>query len=109
MSYENDDRRWMEDQFKEITRRLVVYDHFMGQMGEANTHRVDQLHMVTRDMELLRDELLGKLDETNKKVDGLLGKINKWEAKLGSFMFIAGCLWAFFVVMKDHILAFIKG
>lgn len=78
---------------------------FMGEMRASMQHREEMLDMLTERFE----DMERKMDTTNVKVDGLLSKITKWEAKLGAFMFIAACLWAFFLGMKEQILTFIKG
>lgn len=78
---------------------------FMGEMRASMQHREEMLDMLTARFE----DMERKQDKTNEKVDGLLSKITKWEAKLGAFMFIAACLWAFFLGTKDQILTFIKG
>ena len=105
MSYENSDRKWMEDNFRQITQKLSEIDKFMGAQIEVHSHRLAQIAELREEIE----DLTEKVDRTDTKLEGLLQKISKWEAKLGSFMFIAGCLWAFFVAMKDTIMAFVKG
>lgn len=98
MRNNNDDTRSSVHESQEMFR-------FMGEMRTSMDHRGEIL-------DELKEQLLAmekRQDETNRKVDGLLVKITKWEAKLGAFMFIATCLWAFFMGMKEQILAFVKG
>lgn len=78
---------------------------FMGEMRASIELRGEALDELKEEFREVKKELA----ETNKKVDGLLVKITKWEAKLGAFMFVAACLWGFFIAMKEQILTFIKG
>lgn len=71
---------------------------FMGEMRAERDHRDQQLK-----------KLEDNLAETNKKVDGLLSKVGRWESKFGTIMFIGSCLWAAFVTFKDNIVLFAKG
>jgi hypothetical protein len=103
------DRRQDDDTLKKL------YE-FMGEMRASSEHRGDTLDKLERDiveMKRAQVETIKKMEQnlidTNLKVDGLVNKITKWESKLGAFLFIASCLWAFFITMKDQILTIFKG
>lgn len=92
------DKRYTAGESQEMYR-------FMGEMRQSMEYRGEILNELKEQLA----EMEKRQDETNKKVDGLLSKITKWEAKLGAFMFIAACLWGFFIAMKEEILNFVKG
>lgn len=78
---------------------------FMGEARSKQAHQDD----ILRRLELRLRQQDETIDATNKKLDELVKKMTKWESKLGALMFIAGCLWAFFLATKGQILAFIRG
>lgn len=92
------DRRRDDETLQEIYK-------FMGEMRASSIHRGDILDRLEEEFDTIKRDL----SDTNKKVDGLVAKITRWETKLGAFIFFASCVWTFFVAMKDDILAFIKG
>lgn len=77
----------------------------MGEMRSEREHRDQLLELQAEQLEKMESNL----EKTNAKVDALVSKIGRWETKLGTFMFIASCLWAAFMAFKDQILNFIKG
>lgn len=54
------------------------------------------------------DRLEVQANNTETKLDKLLEKITKWEAKLGGILFVGTCVWAFVVAMKEQIMALFK-
>lgn len=78
---------------------------FMGEMRASSHHRGEMLDKLEEQLEILSR----KQEQTNRKVDELSTKITRWESKLGAFLFLASCLWAFFMAMKNEILTFFRG
>jgi ABC-type transporter Mla subunit MlaD len=109
------DRRVQDNTIQEIYK-------FMGEMRANSELRGDVLEQLEKDLKEMQRTLAttvekvdnltkikASLDDTNKKVDGLISKIGKWEAKLGAFVFLAGCVWAFFLAVKNELFAFLRG
>lgn len=108
------DRRSDDSTIKEILK-------FMGEMRANSEIRGDVLEKLEKDMKDMQrilaitvekvdnlNSMKRSLDATNEKVDGLISKIGKWEAKLGAFVFLAGCVWAFFVAIKNELFTFFR-
>lgn len=95
---------------------------FMGEMRANSELRGDVLEKLEKDLKDVQRTLAAtvekvdslksmksSLDDTNDKVDGLINKIGRWEAKLGAFVFLAGCVWAFFLAIKNELFTFFRG
>lgn len=95
----------LNSQLRDMNVKFSHIDQFVGMIQENTKNRDEKLEQMCEDVASLRHDLV----ETNRKVDGLLHKITKWEGKLGGFMLVTGCMWAFFVAMKEQILDFFKG
>lgn len=69
------------------------------------TEIILELHAKMGEVERIHD----RLDKTDDKLALLSSKIERWESKLGAFIFIGGCVWAFFMAFKEHFLTVFKG
>lgn len=109
------DRRQDDNTIQEIYK-------FMGEMRASSELRGDLLERLEEDLREVQrglastiakvDSLSGmrdSLESTNQKVDALSTKIGRWEAKLGAFVFLAGCVWAFFLSIKNELFSFFRG
>lgn len=109
------DRRQDDSTIQEIYK-------FMGEMRANSELRGDVLERLEEDMRDMQrilaitvekvdnfSKMKSSLDDTNEKVDGLINKIGRWEAKLGAFVFLAGCVWAFFLAIKNELFTFFRG
>lgn len=94
----------MMDRRKEDIPLQEIY-RFMGELRAYREHWDTMLEIQAEQIEDMKREQV----ETRKILDEMSNKIVRWESKLGTFIFIAGCLWTAFITFKDNILAFIKG
>lgn len=106
----------IDQTLRDMLQRQAEYDRLLGQIIAVQTHRgetlediADSLKDMQRTAEAKLREMEGKQAKTDEKLQGLLDKITRWEAKVGAVIFLGSCVWVFLLALKEQILAFFKG
>lgn len=100
-----DELKVIDQTLQRMTSQLGDVDEFIVEMRILMAVRERLLNEMTDDIKKIES----RVDKADEKLEKLVDKITRWEAKLGGILFIGTAMWAFVVLMKEQIFGFFKG
>lgn len=101
----DEELKTIDQTLQRIAQQMSEFEKFTGDMRVLMAVRERLLIEITEDVKKIEC----RMDKADYKLENLVDKIGRWEARVGGILFVGSALWAFVVMMKDQILAFFKG
>lgn len=95
----------IDQTLKQMYEQLSDIDEFMTEMKVLMAVRERLLTEMTEDIKAIDT----RIDKSDAKLEKLMDKITRWEARVGGILFIGSAMWAFIVLLKEQIFGFFKG
>lgn len=100
-----DELKVIDQTLQRMTTQLDEVDDFITEMRVLMAVRERLLQEMKDDVK----EIERRVDKSDEKLEKLMDKITRWEARVGGILFIGSAIWAFIVLLKEQIFGFFKG
>lgn len=101
----DDEAKLIDQTLHRMADQLADVDKFIGDMRVLMAVRERLLSEMTDNI----NKIECRMEKNDEKLEKLVDKITRWEARVGGILFIGSAIWAFIVLMKDQIFGFFKG